>query len=42
VRAVLDLRTRYGSGTTPLNDPSKYFDLKYYNEGCDAELLSRA
>ena len=32
VRAVLDLRTRYGSGTTPLNDPSKYFDLKYYNE----------
>jgi ABC-type nitrate/sulfonate/bicarbonate transport system substrate-binding protein len=31
VRAVLDLRTRYGSGTAPLNDPSKYIDLKYYN-----------
>ena len=32
VRAVLDLRTRYGSGKTPLTDPSKYIDLKYYDE----------
>ena len=32
VRAVLDLRTRYGSGKTALTDPSKYIDLKYYDE----------
>jgi ABC-type nitrate/sulfonate/bicarbonate transport system substrate-binding protein len=32
VKAVLDLRTRYGSGTAPLTDPSKYIDLKYYEE----------
>ena len=31
VRAVLDLRTRYGSGTTPLTDPSRYIDLTYYD-----------
>jgi ABC-type nitrate/sulfonate/bicarbonate transport system substrate-binding protein len=32
VKAVLDLRTRYGSGSAPLTDPSKYIDLKYYDE----------
>jgi len=32
VRAVLDLRTRYGSGKTPLIEPGKYMDLKYYDE----------
>ena len=32
VRAVLDLRTRYGSGKAALTDPSKYIDLKYYDE----------
>ena len=31
VRAVLDLRTRYGSGKTALRDPSKCIDLKYYD-----------
>ena len=32
VRAVLALRTRYGSGKAPLTDPSRYIDLKYYDE----------
>jgi ABC-type nitrate/sulfonate/bicarbonate transport system substrate-binding protein len=32
VRAVLDLRTRYGSGKTALTEPGKYIDLKYYDE----------
>jgi ABC-type nitrate/sulfonate/bicarbonate transport system substrate-binding protein len=32
VRAVLDLRTRYGGGTAALTDPSKYIDLTYYDE----------
>ena len=32
VRAVLDLRTRYGSGRMALTDPSKYIDLKYYDD----------
>jgi hypothetical protein len=27
---VLDLRTRYGSGSAPLTDPAKYIDLSYY------------
>jgi ABC-type nitrate/sulfonate/bicarbonate transport system substrate-binding protein len=31
VRAVLDLRTRYGSGKTALTDPNKYIDLRYYD-----------
>jgi hypothetical protein len=31
VRAVLDLRTRYGGGKTPLTEPGKYIDLKYYD-----------
>ena len=30
--AVLALRTRYGTGKTPLTDASKYIDLKYYDE----------
>jgi ABC-type nitrate/sulfonate/bicarbonate transport system substrate-binding protein len=30
VKTVLDLRTRYGSGTAPLTDPTKYIDLTYY------------
>ena len=32
VRAVLDLRTRYGSGQAALTEPSKYIDLTYYDE----------
>jgi ABC-type nitrate/sulfonate/bicarbonate transport system substrate-binding protein len=32
VKAVLDLRTRYGSGKAPLTDPAKYIDLKYYED----------
>jgi hypothetical protein len=32
VRTVLDLRTRYGTGKTPLTDPNKYIDLRYYDE----------
>ena len=32
VRTVLDLRTRYGTGKTPLTDPAKYIDLRYYDE----------
>ena len=32
VRAVLDLRTRYGKPGAALNDPHKYIDLSYYNE----------
>lgn len=32
VKTVLDLRTRYGSGKEPLSDPSRYIDLRYYNE----------
>src|SRR5882757_2886308 len=32
VRAVLGLRTRYGTGKTPLTDPNKYMDLRYYDE----------
>jgi ABC-type nitrate/sulfonate/bicarbonate transport system substrate-binding protein len=31
VRAVLDLRTRYGSGKAPLTDPARYIDLRYYD-----------
>jgi ABC-type nitrate/sulfonate/bicarbonate transport system substrate-binding protein len=31
VRAVLDLRSRYGGGPA-LNDPGRYIDLAYYNE----------
>lgn len=31
VRAVLDLRTKYGSGKAPLADPTRYIDLRYYN-----------
>jgi len=30
VRAVLDLRTKYGSGKAPLTDPARYIDLSYY------------
>ncbi|MBP1845858.1 ABC-type nitrate/sulfonate/bicarbonate transport system substrate-binding protein [Rhizobium petrolearium] len=30
MRAVLDLRSRYGSGNTPLTDISKYLDLSFY------------
>lgn len=30
VRAVLDLRSRYGGGP-PLTDPDRYIDLSYYN-----------
>ena len=32
VRTVLELRTRYGSGETPLTDPAKYIDLRYYDQ----------
>lgn len=32
VKTVLDLRTRYGSGREPLNDPGRYIDLSYYKE----------
>jgi ABC-type nitrate/sulfonate/bicarbonate transport system substrate-binding protein len=31
VRVVLDLRSRYGGGA-PLNDPSRYVDLSFYND----------
>lgn len=31
VKAVLELRSRYGGGT-PLIDPKRYIDLTYYNE----------
>jgi ABC-type nitrate/sulfonate/bicarbonate transport system substrate-binding protein len=31
VRAVLDLRTKYGSGTAPLTEPKRYIDLRYYD-----------
>lgn len=31
VRAVLDLRTKYGSGKAPLTDPARYIDLRYYD-----------
>ncbi len=30
VKAVLDLRTEFGSGAVPLTDPGKYIDLSYY------------
>jgi ABC-type nitrate/sulfonate/bicarbonate transport system substrate-binding protein len=30
VRTVLQLRSQYGKGAAPLNDPSKYIDLRYY------------
>lgn len=30
MKAVLDLRSRYGSGNTPLTDISKYLDLSFY------------
>jgi ABC-type nitrate/sulfonate/bicarbonate transport system substrate-binding protein len=30
VRAVLDLRSRYGRGDAPLTDPTRYIDLAYY------------
>jgi hypothetical protein len=36
VRTVLDLRTRYGSGKTPLTDPSRYIDLRYYEDAREA------
>jgi ABC-type nitrate/sulfonate/bicarbonate transport system substrate-binding protein len=32
IRAVLDLRTRYGKPGSSLTDPHKYIDLTYYNE----------
>jgi ABC-type nitrate/sulfonate/bicarbonate transport system substrate-binding protein len=32
IRAVLDLRSRYGKPGTVLTDPHKYIDLAYYNE----------
>ena len=32
IRAVLDLRTRYGKPGAALTDPHKYIDLAYYNE----------
>ena len=32
VKVVLDLRTRYGSGKTALTDPSRYVDLRYYED----------
>jgi ABC-type nitrate/sulfonate/bicarbonate transport system substrate-binding protein len=32
VRTVLELRTRYGSGKAPLTDPSRYIDLRYYEQ----------
>jgi hypothetical protein len=31
VRAVLDLRTKYGNGKAPLVDPGRYIDLRYYD-----------
>lgn len=30
VKTVLQLRSQYGKGSAPLNDPSKYIDLRYY------------
>jgi ABC-type nitrate/sulfonate/bicarbonate transport system substrate-binding protein len=30
VQTVLQLRSQYGKGSAPLNDPSKYIDLRYY------------
>ena len=32
IRAVLDLRTRYGKPGSSLTDPHKYVDLSYYND----------
>jgi ABC-type nitrate/sulfonate/bicarbonate transport system substrate-binding protein len=32
IRAVLDLRTRYGKPGAALGDPHSYIDLSYYNE----------
>jgi ABC-type nitrate/sulfonate/bicarbonate transport system substrate-binding protein len=32
IRAVLDLRTRFGKPGSSLTDPQKYIDLAYYNE----------
>lgn len=32
VKVVLDLRARYGSGKVPLTDPSRYIDLRYYED----------
>ena len=31
VRAVLELRTEFGSGSTPLTEAEKYIDLSYYD-----------
>jgi hypothetical protein len=31
VRAVLDLRSRYGGGAS-LSDPDRYIDLSYYDQ----------
>ena len=30
VRTLLELRSRYGGGKAPLTDPSRYIDLRYY------------
>jgi len=30
VRMLLELRSRYGGGKAPLTDPSRYIDLRYY------------
>lgn len=32
VKTVLQLRSQYGKGSAPLNDPAKYIDLRYYED----------